>query len=324
MKVLWIIPGKDEGSSFVFSRRQVIKLKELGVEGEIYFLQSRTNPFSLHTARKDVKNILNTLKPDIVHAHYGSINGFFTMSLGHPKTIVTFHGSDLNATSSNTIRNFLTKRASAYCYRNNACNIVVSDLLKDKIPSKYHAKTFVIPIGVDENLFKPMPQLEARKLLGWNSEEKVIIFNGNNPKVKRLDIALKVLEIVKKQFVNTRLEVLSGDVAPERIPLLLNASDVLLLCSDTEGSPMIVKEAMACSLPIVSNIVGDTEQRLANVMGAKLSNQNPENLAENIIHIFNTPSRDSFNLREQFIGQNLSESYLSKEVIKVYQKVLQP
>jgi teichuronic acid biosynthesis glycosyltransferase TuaC len=38
----------------------------------------------------------------------------------------------------------------------------------------------------------------------------------------------------------------------EQVPIWLNASDVLLVTSHHEGSPTIVKEALACNLPIVS------------------------------------------------------------------------
>jgi len=47
------------------------------------------------------------------------------------------------------------------------------------------------------------------------------------------------------------------NVKHEDIPLYLCASDVLISTSKWEGSLNIIKEAMACNLPIVTTDVGD-------------------------------------------------------------------
>jgi teichuronic acid biosynthesis glycosyltransferase TuaC len=323
MKVLWIIPGKGEGSSFIFSRRQISKLKQLGVEGVSYYLTSRTNPFVLLRSYKEVKKIIKELHPDIIHAQYGSINGLFAVCLKHPKTIITFHGSDLNTVSSlGYNHNFIIKSASRFSLKKSICNIVVSESLFNIIPLKYHNRTFIIPLGVDENEFSPMPRENARELLGWNQNDHVVLFNGNNPELKRLDIALASIDLVKKEFSNARLEILDGTIEPKKIPILLNASNVVLLCSDSEGSPTIIKEAMACNVPIVSTIVGDTKKRLENVTGAVLTNQNPSDIANNIIHIFRQNDISLNNLRENFFKQNLSEMGSCEETLLIYKDVL--
>jgi teichuronic acid biosynthesis glycosyltransferase TuaC len=323
LKVLWIIPGKDEGSSFIFSRRQISKLKQLGVEGESYFLTSRTNPLTLYWSRKEVKKIIKRLCPDIIHAQYGSINGLFAVCLKHPKTIISFHGSDLNTVSSlGYIRNRIIKSASRYSLKKSICNIVVSESLKNIIPSKYHYRTFIVPLGVDENEFCPIPRKNAREILGWKQNDYVVLFNGNNPELKRLDIALASIDLVKREFSNARLEILDGTVEPKKIPILLNASNVVLLCSDSEGSPTIIKEAMACNVPIVCTIVGDTKKRLENVTGAVLTDQNPSDIAKSIIHLFSQNDIRLYNLRENFFKQNLSELSLCEETIKIYKKIL--
>jgi glycosyltransferase involved in cell wall biosynthesis len=322
LKVLWIIPGEDKGSSFIFSRRQVKKIQELGVEGRTYFLSSRTNIFSILKSRKEVKNICNEFQPDIVHAHYGTINGFFALTLGIKKSVVSFMGSDLNSVSSiGKFRDYLGKKASEYCYKKSSANITVSQSLKNLIPEKYHAKTVVIPVGVDEQLFRPIARNDAREKLGWNMQEKVILFNGNNPFVKRLDIAEQTLILVKECFPETRLEVLTGGINPEDMPWYINASDVVLLCSDSEGSPGIIKEAMSCNTAVVSNDVGDTRQRLQHMKGAILADQNPESLAAGIIEIFRQ-DRIVFDLREQLIRQGLTETLLSQHVITIYNQIL--
>ena len=64
---------------------------------------------------------------------------------------------------------------------------------------------------------------------------------------------------------SVRLEVLDGNVAPARVPALMNAADCLLVTSDAEGSPTVVQEALATNLPVVSVDVGDIAERLEGV-----------------------------------------------------------
>jgi glycosyltransferase involved in cell wall biosynthesis len=67
------------------------------------------------------------------------------------------------------------------------------------------------------------------------------------------------------------------------VPVWLNASDALLLTSAHEGSPTVVKEALACNLPVVSVDVGDVADRTAGITGCYLSEPTPECLADRLI-----------------------------------------
>ena len=71
----------------------------------------------------------------------------------------------------------------------------------------------------------------------------------------------------------------AGDVAPTMMPVYLSACDVLLLTSAHEGSPNVVKEALACDLPVVSVDVGDV-QRMRGVDGCVLcADDRPDTIA---------------------------------------------
>ena len=88
----------------------------------------------------------------------------------------------------------------------------------------------------------------------------------------------KALEILKSRRPDVELVVLSGE-PPERVPLYMNACDALVLASDKEGSPQVIKEAMACNLPIVSTPVGDVSEVITGTEGCHLCTQDPEDIA---------------------------------------------
>ena len=144
-----------------------------------------------------------------------------------------------------------------------------------------YADARIIPCGVDFELFAPRPQAEARAALGWDPARKVVLWVGDPRPEKRVDLAYATLEVLQGRRNDVDLHVVSK-VPHESIPTYMNAGDVLLLTSDHEGSPVVIKEAMACNLPIVSTAVGDVPQVLAGVEGCYLATQLPLDLADKV------------------------------------------
>ena len=99
------------------------------------------------------------------------------------------------------------------------------------------------------------------------SEKKYIIWcsNPNRPE-KNWPLAQAAVESVKCNVEGVEL-VAVYDKTPEEVCTYMNAADCLLLTSDSEGSPNVIKEAMACNCPIVTTDVGDVEERLHDLEG---------------------------------------------------------
>lgn len=320
MRVLFILPGSESEYSMIFAKRQIDSLKKLGVTSFTFYLQSRLNPVTLFTERFRFRKCIADFKPDIIHSHYGTMTAFFAAFSNTKPLVITYHGSDLNfLKSENFFLEIIRKILSQTAALRATAIVCVSGKLKKKLFWRKRIAS-VIPMGVDENFFKPVDYHGARKKLNIGPDEKIILFNYNHIPVKREDIARKTLSIVQQRVASAKLKILNGNVAPDEMVLLFNASDCLLLCSDAEGSPMMVKEAMACNLPVVSSDVGDVKQNIEATFPKIITEQDPQMLADGIIEILKLNQRS--NGRDILYQLQLTEKNIALRVMDIYNKVL--
>jgi glycosyltransferase involved in cell wall biosynthesis len=144
----------------------------------------------------------------------------------------------------------------------------------------------VMPNGVDVNIFKPMNKDLCRRRLKWQNDIFIIIFVASMAQhTKRYELACEAVKIAEKS-ARCRLEVVWG-IEHEEMPIYMNAADALILTSVSEGSPNVVKEAIACGLPVVTVPVGDVRERLRNVPGSVVcENDSAETIAEGILSVY--------------------------------------
>jgi glycosyltransferase involved in cell wall biosynthesis len=320
MKVVYLIPGKNDPNNMIFAKRQIEKLNALGVEVKTFYLESKS-PFYLLKRRTEINKDIANFKPHIIHCQYGSWNAFFSLLISPSSPhIITLQGSDINYTPTDGFLKDLFARLSTHIATYFSDYIIcVSSRLQDKLKFNSH-NSQVVPNGINLEKFSMVTKNDARKLLGWDLSEKIILFNANNPKIKRLDIALEVEKLLLKNNPNIRLEILNGKIDPNRINFMLNASDCLLVCSNSEGSPTIVKEALACNLPIISNDVGDVSERLQGVFPSKIVQQNKYELAIAIEEILNLGIRS--NSRIEILNQEIDDDNISYKIKKIYEKLM--
>jgi teichuronic acid biosynthesis glycosyltransferase TuaC len=288
MKVMYVIPGSpDDQTSMIFARRQVSAVARAGIQTEIFYLQTRTNPIGLLSELYRFRKNLRFFSPDIVHSQYGSVTAAFALGACNYPLIVTFRGSDLNPIpSARPLRSQTTHLLSHVASLRASVNICVSHELQSRLSYRARARSLVLPNGVPLAEFPIMHRNDAREQLGWPTDQPVILFNaGRSPKVKRLDLAEKAYRIVQSTIPTTRLCVIDGTHRPADVVRLLNASDLLLVTSDFEGSPNIVKEAVVTNLPVVSVDVGDVALQIANVKPGKIVERDPEQIARAIIEV---------------------------------------
>lgn len=309
--------AKDAPFLCIFMDRQLNSLKNIGVRVDTFDIGKSHSPFKLFQRWLELRKEVRQLKPDIVHSLYGTISGFLSVFSGRP-TVVSFCGSDLlPGASISPLRRylgFLLSNLSALCARGIICK---SEGLRSALWWR-QSLAVIIPNGVDLELFSPGAQNEARFELKWDMYCPIVIHNvGNDPIRKGLEVAETAMSHVASRIPEAKLHIISG-VEPHRMPLYYRAADVLLCASKAEGSPNVIKEALACNLPIVSCSVGDVSERLKGVYPSTVVPRDPKCMADAIVDIILTRSRS--NGREQI--KHLALNRVATNVIKCYENAL--
>ena len=317
LRVLYVIPGEDHGVGMSFARRQAMAVGALGVEVRSFYLRSRTSPVAIWKEWRRLRAEIRDFAPDVVHAHFGTMTAFVAAIASRTPLVVTFHGSDLNpAPGMSQLRSKLGHFLSHFAASRAEQIICVSPQLVEHL-SQPASRLNVVPCGVDMQQFRPLPKKECREKLGWNLDETIVLFNARtDPVGKRLDLAEAAAEIAKQAIPNLRLHIFLGKTPPDEMPLYYAAADGLLMTSDYEGSPMVVKEAMACNLPVVSVDVGDVPERLVGVSPSVVVARKPEALGKALVEILlkDCPS----NGRE--MARDIGDESIAKRVISIYRR----
>ncbi len=268
-----MFPTPEYPASGTFVQRQVESLRDMNINVDVlHVCREKYGILAYAKLRDKLLNRIADFQPDLVHVMYGGVMADIVTSNARIPSVVSFCGSDLLGESlANPFRRaaagigvFSSFRAARKAHR----IVVKSRILQDSLPCDVEPmRVRIIPNGVDLNQFKPLDTALCRKQLGWNEGNFHVLFPANSgAPVKRPHLARTATNSLKLRGVPILLHLLSG-VKPADVPLWMNASDVLLLTSSHEGSPNVVKEALACNLPVVSVDVGDVRERIGCVDG---------------------------------------------------------
>jgi teichuronic acid biosynthesis glycosyltransferase TuaC len=201
---------------------------------------------------------------DIVHAHFG-LTQWPALAAPARARVVTLHGTDLAHPRSRPV--------TLAGLRLNDLVAVVSEAMIPAVPRWATRRTpAVLPAGVDLKRFYPIDRAEARRRLGLGTDDPYLLFAADPRRPeKRYDRALAIAGDVP---------VLSlGNVAPEHVPLWINAANAVLVPSEREGFGLAVLEALACDVPVLATPVGVHPQALDGVAGTLCAAFDPERWA---------------------------------------------
>lgn len=256
---------------------------------------------SLSSLRKKIKEF----QPDVIHAHYG-LSGLLANLQRKVPVVTTYHGSDINVAA--------VRRFSKMAIRLSAWNVFVSQ--RNVELARIHKKFSLLPCGVDVDNFSLQNKLDARDALQWDADGKYVLFAGAfDNAVKNAPLAQATVQLLP----SVRLIELKG-YSRQEVATLFYAADALLLTSFTEGSPQVVKEAMACNCPVVTVDVGDVKERLEKVVPSAVVERNPQSIAKALHVILEYGERS--NGREELLRQGLDNRKVAEKLIQIYNNIL--
>jgi teichuronic acid biosynthesis glycosyltransferase TuaC len=279
-----LAPGRG-----TFVEQQVVSLRQLGIDVTVLLFDRVQRGMRVYVGlRGKLRLALERFDPDIVHVMYGGVMAnAVTRTVNDRPTIVSFCGSDLLGENlSGNIRKWVANYGVRTSYRAamRATGIIVkSENLQEALPACVsRSKVRIIPNGVDLERFKPIDRDQCRSKLGWRKDVLHVLFpaNGGDP-VKRGELANAAMEALRERSVSAELHQLQG-VVHSAVPVWLNASDCVFLTSLHEGSPNIVKEALACNVPVVAVDVGDVGERIKKIDGCYLASPCATDLADKL------------------------------------------
>ncbi len=318
MKILIVCSYKEKmlEGCVPFIREQVAALSEYGCEREYFHVKGKGIVGYLKAVPK-LRAKIREWKPDVVHAHYGLSCLVANLATRRVPVVSTYHGSDINEPK--------VLPFSKLAIWLSAWNIFVSERNVDIAQPKKHWS--LIPCGValsDEQL---QSRTESRKALGWDkevrgkSEEIRVLFAGAfDNAVKDPELAKQAMKELKNEGVNAELIELKG-YNRQQVNSLMCAVDCLLMTSKTEGSPQVIKEAMACGCPIVSVDVGDVAERTEGVEGCfVVKSREPRDIAEALKKAIAFEGKT--NGREKIYEYGLINEIVAKKIMGIYESVI--
>ena len=322
LRILYIVNTfADEENPFAepFVKSQIHSLQEKGVEAYILNIRGYENKINYVKSIFRFFEYVKNYKYDLIHGHY-SYSGFIASLQWKIPSVVSFMGNDLYGSFDQdgalTLRGRADIRLSKLVQRYVDGIIVKSQEMLDFliVPEK----AVVLPNGVDFEMFRDIPAQEARESLGLSQDKIFVLFAGNKHVTQKcFHIVEKAVEILKRSYARYDTLVASG-LPQEQVPLYMNAVNVLAFPSIKEGSPNVVKEALACNLPVVATDVGDVRELIGGLPGCRIAERTPEAFAEAIRQV--TSRTETFNGRKAI--EHLRIDHIADRLLDFYAHVI--
>ena len=302
VKILFVAAqNKTAFAPFVLDQAEA--LRSAGVEVELFGIRG-SGVWGYLANRKDLIAQIRKFNPDLIHAHYG-LSGLLANLQRRIPVITTYHGCDINRKD--------LRRISIFTIWLSRFNIFVSSRQVEFV-KRYLSDFEVIPCGINLLHFITADKMAARKKLGLDTEKRYILFSSDFARPeKNASLAIDACKLID----NAELLELKGYSRHEVVDLM-NAVDVGLLTSLREGSPMFVKEMLACRKPVVSTDVGDVSELIENIEGCAVVSFNPKAIAAKLENAFNYPV---INVPVDTI-KLVDNKLIAKKLIEVYRKVM--
>ena len=350
-----LVVASDKGGRFVpFVEEQIIALQQAGVELIRYGVTGKGVVGYLRELPA-LRRFICAERPDIIHAHYGLCGLLANLQRMVP-VVTTYHGSDINKPNIRRFSKiamrlsahniFVSVRSASMAMGNGQWAIDKETNRQSPIANRLKKRSTLLPCGV--NLPKPWSELQTQRvdqltLNQWVQEklhadaQNVLFAGAFDNAVKDPELAFATIQASNTAIGNGQWAMESNSQSPianspiklielkgynrNQVNALMYNCDALLMTSKSEGSPQVIKEAMACGCPIVSVDVGDVAERTSGVEGCYIvRTREPEDIANALQQAIVFEGKT--NGRDRILEMGLSNEQVAERLIAIYESVL--
>ncbi|QEG38977.1 glycosyltransferase family 4 protein [Roseimaritima ulvae] len=326
MRILMVcpeLPRADCPGSMAPCARQIESLRALGHAIDVVDMQGIPKLKYLQVIPR-LRRLAK--RAEVIHAHFGYCGWLARWaplwSGSNAPLVISFMGDDLLGTPYNARGDLewfskLMVRANRRLATKADQIIVKSQQMADVLaPTDAH----VIPNGVDTDVFRPLDRDDARRQLGLPADASIVLFPGSPDNPRKGHALAKAAVEAASGLLERRIELLPlWGVQHDQVALYMNACNAMLMTSLIEGSPNVVKEAMACNTAVIGVPVGDVHQLLDGVQGCERCPRDVDALAAAIVRVFGSRTVAA---RDAIVDRGLELTSVAHRITAVYENAL--
>ena len=254
----------------VFVRNQIESVRALGLSIEVFAIKSHLGRIEYLKAPFALFRLLRSESFDLIHAQH-------TYALYVTRLVLRLLRLDTPLVLTFRESEFMKPEGFRMDKKGIWARLITSRRLKKRALARadhvivvwsglltalgYEGPYEEIASGVDLEKFRPIPQEDARRELGWPGDETILFFPADRRRrnEKGADLLESAIALLTERGRKLRVE-FAEDIPHERMPLYMAAADVVVHPTRFDASPNVVKEAMAVGTPVVTTVVGDVRQ----------------------------------------------------------------
>lgn len=321
MKVLFVCSGNSKDFKIIpFVKEQGESLKSEGIEVDYYPVMGK-GLFGYIKAGLSLRKFLKNKHYDLIHAHFTYSGWAAIIGAGRKMPIVlSLMGSDANGEYKGQNKVIAVSRISSFLtwLIQPFVNAIISKSSNIEASVYRKHKSLIIPNGVNMQKFTPQPQNSNSNGSLVSGKKKVLFLGNKTSPGKNFPLAQAAIHQLKDVEL-----VCPYPVSHHDVPHYLNEADVLVFPSFMEGSPNVIKEAMACNCPIVTTDVGDVKWVIGETKGCYIASFDRTDFSEKIKLAINfSQANGRTNGRQRIVELGLDMDTVAKRIIEVYKKAL--
>lgn len=268
-----------------FVRDEAEALRTAGADVDVYFVNGRASKLNYFGMPSGFFSRIRRTRYDVVHVHH-SFCGLVATLQNRIPVVWTFHEGEISGNTADALREQPIKhlaystRMKRYVARKVDMVVVVADHLRGPLG---RPDALWLPAGINWQRFAPMDSTEAKRALGLAVDRRYVLFPAAPSRVeKRYELARAGFDQYRSSTPQAAdLELIALDNVPhERVPLFMNASEVMLMTSSFEASPVTIREALACNVPVISTDVGDARVVTQDIAGCRIVEASADRIAD--------------------------------------------